>query len=35
MVKMLGEVKFNENNRWLIAKRTSIFDWQDKQELGR
>src|SRR2546421_7611792 len=24
-----------ENNRWLIAKRTSIFDWQDKQELGR
>ncbi len=24
-----------ENNRWLIAKRTSVFDWQDKQELGR
>jgi SnoaL-like domain len=24
-----------ENNRWLIAKRTSIFDRQDKQELGR
>ena len=23
-----------ENNRWLIAKRTSTFDWQDKQELG-
>jgi hypothetical protein len=24
-----------ENNRWLIAKRTSVFDWQDKQELSR
>ena len=23
-----------ENNWWLIAKRTSISDWQDKQELG-
>jgi hypothetical protein len=23
-----------ENNRWLIAKRTSVFDWQDKRELG-
>lgn len=24
-----------ENNRWLIAKRTSVFDWQDKRELGQ
>lgn len=24
-----------ENSRWLIAKRTSTFDWQDKRELGR
>lgn len=23
-----------ENNRWLISKRVSTFDWQDKQELG-
>ena len=23
-----------ENGRWLIAKRTSIFDWQDRQEMG-
>ena len=24
-----------ENNRWLIAKRRSVFDWQDKRELGQ
>jgi SnoaL-like domain len=24
-----------EDNRWLIAKRRSVFDWEDKQELGR
>ena len=24
-----------ENNRWLIAKRTSNFAWQDKQPLGQ
>ncbi|MGA9996577.1 MAG: nuclear transport factor 2 family protein [Pyrinomonadaceae bacterium] len=24
-----------ENGRWLIAKRTSTFDWQDKRELGQ
>jgi SnoaL-like domain len=24
-----------EDNRWLIAKRKSVFDWEDKQELGR
>lgn len=24
-----------ENNRWLIAKRISNFDWQDKRELAR
>ena len=24
-----------ENNRWLISKRRSVFDWEDKQELGR
>lgn len=23
-----------ENDRWLISKRVSTFDWQDKQELG-
>ena len=24
-----------ENNRWLIAKRTSVFDWEDRRELGQ
>lgn len=24
-----------ENGKWLIAKRKSVFDWQDKQESGR
>lgn len=24
-----------DNNRWLIAKRKSVFDWEDKQELSR
>jgi hypothetical protein len=24
-----------DNNRWLIAKRRSVFDWEDKRELGR
>ena len=24
-----------ENGRWLIAKRISTFDWQDKRELGQ
>jgi hypothetical protein len=24
-----------EDNRGLIAKRKSVFDWEDKQELGR
>jgi Tfp pilus assembly ATPase PilU len=24
-----------EDNRWFIAKRKSVFDWEDKQELGR
>ena len=24
-----------ENNRWLIAKRKSTFDCEDKEELGR
>jgi hypothetical protein len=23
-----------ENGRWLIAKRRSVFDWEDKRELG-
>ncbi len=23
-----------ENNRWLIAKRTSVFDWREKQEFA-
>ena len=24
-----------ENGRWLIAKRRSVFDWEDKRELGQ
>ena len=24
-----------ENARWLIAKRRSVFDWEDKRELGQ
>lgn len=24
-----------ENNRWLIAKRRSVFDWEDRRELGQ
>ena len=24
-----------ENGKWLIAKRKSVFDWQDKRELGQ
>jgi hypothetical protein len=24
-----------ENNRWLLAKRRSAFDWEDKRELGQ
>ena len=24
-----------EDNRWLIAKRKSVFDWEEKQEVGR
>jgi hypothetical protein len=24
-----------QNNRWLIAKRTSVFDWEDRRELGQ
>ena len=24
-----------EDNRWLIAKRKSVFDWEERQELGR
>ncbi len=24
-----------EGGQWLIAKRTSVFDWQDKAELGK
>jgi len=24
-----------ENDRWLIARRRSVFDWEDKRELGQ
>jgi hypothetical protein len=24
-----------ENGRWLIAKRRSVFDWEDRRELGQ
>ena len=24
-----------QNGKWLIARRTSVFDWQDKQSLGQ
>lgn len=24
-----------ENDRWLIAKRRSVFDWEEKRELGQ
>ncbi len=24
-----------ENHRWLIAKRRSVFDWQEKRELSQ
>ena len=23
------------NNQWMIAKRKSTFDWQDRRELGK
>lgn len=24
-----------ENNRWLIARRSSVFDWEERRELGQ
>jgi hypothetical protein len=24
-----------DNGRWLISKRKSVFDWQDRQEIGQ